>query len=666
MKALFNLIFLTGFALSALGQLMDTIPIELKEVTVTGYKTESVKFSPVNISSIKLDGTNTSNAFNLCDILKKTEGITMLTTGIGIAKPVIRGLYGNRVLVLLNGLKFDNQQWQEEHGLGLSSFGLSKVELIKGPIGILYGTEAIGGVINLIEEEKPKPNTHRTDVSLSFNSNTLGGMIQAGYIERKNNNWWRIRIGIDNNADYSDGKNQRILNSRFDGYYLKATYGFERKNWVSTNNYSASFNRFGFIFDDIYTFITPDNRWSRKLNINPGHFVLLNIFSSENRFNINSKLKLFANLGVQSNERLENEGGGAISLNMHLLTIQNLLKLEYTVNDRQRFIFSNLNSFENNTNYGARKIVPNANMQESNISVNYEYILNSKWIFENGIGFGEKKVKTYYTPSVNGQDKEVRPFSKFSGYYNLFSGISYNPNSSLNIKANLATGVRIANLAELSSDGLHEGVFTYEIGNPDLKNEQIYSANLFANYDSKVWGFSVSPFINFFNNYIYLTPVNEQWFGFPVYRYKQQDAFQFGTEISTFIKVGHNLDLKVSYSGMNSKTKDGNFTAFIPAQKITPQVNYMLIIDKEIKVQCYINIENYLTQNNTAPFEIKTPQYSIWNSGISTQSKDRRISLSIYGNNILNKAYTDHLSRFKNYGLLNIGRNFIVSIKYIL
>lgn len=77
----------------------------------------------------------------------------MLTSGIAISKPVIRGLYGNRILVLLAGLKFDNQQWQEEHGLGLSSFGLSKVELIKGPIGILYGTEAIGGIVNLIEEK---------------------------------------------------------------------------------------------------------------------------------------------------------------------------------------------------------------------------------------------------------------------------------------------------------------------------------------------------------------------------------------------------------------------------------------------------------------------------------------------------------------------------------
>lgn len=645
------------------GQDIDTTNKTLNEVTITGYKEEATKISPLNIVPIKLTNIN---AFNLCDMLKNTEGVNMLSTGVGIAKPVIRGLYGNRVLILLNGLKFDNQQWQEEHGLGLTSFGLSKVELIKGPIGILYGSEAIGGVINLIEEEKPTPNTYKTDLSITMNSNTLGGMIQVGYIESKKNKWWRFRVGADNHADYSDGKNNRILNSRFDGYYFKTTYGFERKKWTSVNNYAFSYNRFGFIFSDVYTFVKPDTRWSRSLNKNPAHLVLLNILSSENKLRLNAKVNLTANIGVQSNQRMENEGGGAISLNMHLLTVQSLAKLDYNINAKHKIMFSSLNAFENNANFGARKIVPDAHMQESNLSVNYEYKPNEKYVLENGIGIGEKNINTYFTPSVNGQDKEVKPFNKLSPYYNLFSGLSYNPNPKLNFKFNLATGVRVANLAEFSSNGLHEGVFTYEIGNPNLKNEQIFAANLFTNYDTKRWGLAISPFYNYFTNYIYLTPVNEQWFGFPVYRYKQQNALQYGAEFTVYYNFIKNAILKIGYSGMNSKTQDGNYTPYIPAQKIKPQLDYKLHLFNKHKLNLNTNIDYVMAQHHTAPYEISAAKYTVWNASAQLLLKNQKWSFGLNINNILNTAYIDHLSRFKNYGLLNIGRNIIFNLNYKL
>ncbi|MCB0531601.1 MAG: TonB-dependent receptor [Lewinellaceae bacterium] len=639
----------------------------MNEVVISGYKEEKPAFSPLNIIEIKLDSLKASSQFNLCDILKQTEGVSVLSTGNGIAKPVIRGLYGNRVLVLLNGLRFDNQQWQEEHGLGLTSFGLSKVELIKGPIGILYGAEAIGGVINLIEEQKPLPESRQLDIGLNVNSNTLGGMLQAGYKKSHKNKWWSIRIGVDNNADYSDGKSQRVLNSRFDGYYLKSTFGFEKKNWVSTNNFSASFNRFGFIFNDIYNFVFPDNRWSRALDENPAHLVLLNVLSSENKFRINEKVKLNVNIGVQSNRRMENEGGGAISLNMHLLTIQSLAKLEYRLNEKNKLIFSNLNAFEDNTNYGARKIVPDASMQESNLSVNHEHTINNKWTIENGFGVGEKWIKTFFTPSVNGPEQEVRPFEKFSPYYNFLSGLSYYPSKQINLKANIATGVRIGNLAELSSNGLHEGIFTYEIGNPDLKNEQIFSFNFLAAWNTNVIEIWCSPFFNYFKNYIYLTPVQESWFGFPVYQYKQQDAHQYGSECSATLKPYKNVQLKLGYSGMISKTADGSFTPFLPAQKIESKITWQTYIHEKTGIRVFTNLEHYSAQNNTAPNETSTPEYSIWNAGVSLNLKTGKNEIEGFLNihNLLNTAYYDHLSRFKNLGLLNMGRNFSLGIKLL-
>jgi iron complex outermembrane receptor protein len=449
------------FSVLARSQDPDTLPAkDLSEIIITAFKDEAAITSPLNILPIKVDSLSRYGNYNLTDLLAKSPGVTMLTTGVAIAKPVIRGLYGNRVLILLSGLKFDNQQWQEEHGLGLSDLGLQKVELIKGPMSVLYGTEAIGGLINLIEEQKPDSIGKNSDCSLKFNSNTLGGLLQAGIRKNMGKNWYGLRLGIENNADYADGNGDRVLNSRFDGYYLKAAYGFQKKNWISDNHFMSSFNRFGFIFNDVYDFIEPDDRWSRKLTDFPAHFVLLNILSSENKIYLKDEAKLTINAGVQSNVRMENEGGGAISLNMHLFTAQYLAKWEKELSRGNRLILSTLGSFENNENYGSRKIIPDANMQEANLSIYYEMQPRPHFLLEYGVSVGEKWIKTFFTPTVNGPDKDIQPFDKFEPYWNAFTGISLFPAEHFNLKFNVATGVRIPNLAELSSDGLHEGIFT--------------------------------------------------------------------------------------------------------------------------------------------------------------------------------------------------------------
>lgn len=635
------------------------------EITVTAYKEAPASQTSLNISILQKDSLSAKGAYNLAQILAQTPGVSMLSTGVAIAKPVIRGLYGNRVLVLLSGLKFDNQQWQEEHGLGLSDVGISKVELIKGPLSVLYGTEAMGGVINVVEEQKPLLNKQESDASLKFNSNTRGGLFQVGTRAAKKNNWYRLRAGIENNADYSDGKNRRVLNSRFDAYYLKGSYGFTRNKWTSVNNYSGSFNRFGFIFNDVYTFVYPDNRWSRKLDVNPAHLVILNVLSSENHIKLNDRSILHLNAGIQSNKRMENEGGGAISLNMHLLTFQYLAKWEKTINERNKLIVSHLGSFENNENYGMRKIVPDANMQESNLSAYFSSTINNKLIWENGVGIGEKYIRTFYTPTVNSAEKEIAPFKKFSPYANGFTGLSLNPSSKLNLKFNLATGVRIPNLAELSSNGLHEGVFTYEIGSPNFKNEQMTSANFYLNYETSKFNLNVSPFYNYILNYVYLAPTLETWFGFPIYRYRQQNATQYGGEISLSYKLLRRVQISAGYSGMISITQDGNYTPYIPAQKLSTTLRYSAKLQKNLPFSAYVGGDYCLAQNKIYYNEISTPAYFLLNAGftLATSHKNRPLNISIAGTNLLNKAYYDHLSRFKYFGLLNMGRNISVLLK---
>ncbi|MCB9240915.1 MAG: TonB-dependent receptor [Flavobacteriales bacterium] len=636
--------------------------ILLKQAVVTAYKVEPLEQTTLNITPVDVDSLAAYGPYNLTDMLTRTPGVSALTTGSGISKPVIRGMYGNRVLVLISGLKFDNQQWQDEHGMGLSDIGLSRTEVIKGPMSVLYGSEALGGVINILEEERPKSGTTVWQGGLRFNSNTLGGLAQIGYKTSRGNKWWRIRAGMENNGDYSDGANSRVLNSRFDGYYLKASYGFYRTRWTSVNHLMSSYNRFGFIFSDVYRFIESDNRWSRELATRPAHFVILNMINSENSISLKNGSKLSVNVGFQSNERMENEGSGKISLDMHLLTFQHLIKWEKKLSNRHKLIVSHLHCLEHNVNYGSRKIVPNALMQESNQSVYLESTPKQGVVLENGIGLGQKYIHSKLTNGVNTPEKDIAPFERFSPYFNAFSGISLFPNSRTNVKFNLATGVRVPNLAELASNGLHEGIFTYEIGDPDLFNEQSICANVLIYKRLGNWYVSATPFVNRIFHYIYLAPTSEEWFGFPVYRYRQQHAWQYGSEAELGVTWKRST-FKVIYSGMVSVTDDGSSTPFVPAQRIKPTVHTTrTICGKEVRF--FVEADLVQIQGQVAHFESVTPGYQLINlGGFSTVSfKGRSVKISLTGNNLLNTTYTDHLSRFKTFGIYNQGRNIVFSL----
>lgn len=665
-----NLVFIlvawiTASITVAAQALSDTLrQVDMDEVTVTALRDEAAASTSFNLLPVTTTDPLSSN-YNLSDLLASTPGVRMLSTGVAIAKPVIRGLFGNRVLILLNGLKFDNQQWQEEHGLGLSDLGLSKLEVIKGPMSVLYGTEAIAGVINLVEETKPAYQEKQWDYGVKVHSNTTGGMIQGGYQANLGSKWIRFRAGVENNADYTDGNGNRVLNSRFDGYYLKGSYGFQKGNWVSNNYVSSSFNRFGFIFNDVYTFIEADARQSRRLNVNPAHLVLLNTISSDNRIYFPSNAKLTINAGIQSNERLENEGGGAISLNMHLLTGQCLVKWEKQINENHTLLLSGLGVFEDNTNYGARKIVPDAYLQESNLSAYWIMHLHTKIIWENGIAVGQKWVKTFFTPGVNSPDKDIQPFSKFEPFYNALSGVSFLPGEHLNLKLNVSTGVRVPNLAELSSNGLHEGIFTYEIGNPDFANERVISVNGLLDYQPSGWKFSLSPFYNHFNHFVYLAPTEEQWFGFPVYRFRQQDANQYGFETFIAYRPVENTEVRLAYEYMNSRTVDGLFTPFLPPSRLQPGGDLTWTLKGGATLHADWQIDYVFAQDRVYRNEVSTPDYWLVHAGISTDFNAKKASytLSLVGDNLLNTAYYDHLSRFKDYGLLNMGRNFTLACK---
>ncbi|MFL5762596.1 MAG: TonB-dependent receptor [Bacteroidia bacterium] len=658
------------FCLSARSQNDTTVQQKLKEVEVSSTVNTYSNETALNITNLNAQKIHENGSYNVSDALSKVPGINQINTGVAISKPVIRGLYGNRTQTVFSGLRFDNQQFQDEHGLGISDIGIDRIEVIKGPASLLYGSEAVGGVINIIEEKMPDSGKVVGDFNTRFYSNTTGTSSDLGFKGNKNNHNWRIRLGYESNADYdngSDTSSRRTLNSRFDGYYLKASYGFHKKNWTCQNNFNNSLNDFGFIMADNYAIKKFDARQSRTMD-GPHHTVLLNILSSENIFRLEKSI-LKLNFGGQSNVRMEDEGGGEISLNMHLSSLVYNLQWIKLFGKKTEMIISNQGLLQNNTNYGKRTIVPDANITENGLSLFINQKFSEAFILEGGAGGNYRHITTFETGIVNTRyaaspDPSMAPFSKDFSALNGMLGATINPGEHLNIKLCGSTGFRAGNLAELSSNGIHEGIYQFEIGDPNLKPEQNFNGELSFGISYNKFKLSAAAFENYFNNYIYLDPTSEALYGIPVFRFRQKNATLYGGEAALELHPNDKLEMRCAYSTVTGILFDGSYLPFIPADKISSEIRYTC----KNKMYFIIGNDYVMAQSHPANYETSTNPYCLFNAGLGFTLNDSTKKLdglrfSVMCNNLTDVQYYDHLSRFKAYGLYNIGRNIIVNLQ---
>ena len=635
----------------------------LQQATITGFRPDTAGRTSLNLVQLSLKQINEKGAFNLSDALAHIPGISQMSTGNSISKPVVRGLYGNRVLVLLSGLRFDNQQWQDEHGMGLSQIGIDRVEVIKGPASLIYGSDAMGGVINIIEQQPV--NGWRSGGGTQLYSNTLGHLTDAFVSHRYKNNWWRLRVGAESHADYSDGAGSRVLNSRNNGYYIKVGQGSVGVNHTHELTYNGSFNNYGFVMEDLNTVFSPDERYSRSM-AGPHHIVLLNILSDQEVWRKQSST-LTLNAGVQSNSRREDEGSGQISLNMHLLSVLQSLRWEKPVNQRLTFVANQQLSYVNNTNYGGRILIPDASTIEANVSGYVRYKV-SRWILEAGAGALNKYIHTIATRSLNTPGERIQPFTRNNITANGMAGAVYNVSNAVTLKGSIGTGSRAPNLAELSANGVHEGVYRYEVGDPNLRTEHNLNTDITAMVNTGRWQVSASVYNNTFFNYVYLVSAGTSYFGFPVYNYRQQDATLRGGELSAAYSPQHIkwLQLRGSFSATRGVLQQGGNLPFIPAYKAVCSARFQW--DREGRISGIFaepELAYTFAQQNPAQFETNTGDYGLLNlySGVVIASRRGPWRFGVTATNIGNVRYADHLSRLKYYGLYNQGRNFIISAR---
>jgi iron complex outermembrane receptor protein len=635
--------------------------IVLNSVYITekkpAFNTTSREVVALTNTEMKEKGAQT-----LSQAIATLPGVSQITTG-AISKPVIRGLYGDRIQINVAGLKVEDQQWEDEHGLGLSDVGVERIELIKGPASLMFGSGALGGVVNVVEENLPEPGTTKQNLNFKLFSNTYGAGIDYGF-KKSGKNTFLLRTGIESHADYSDGAGNRVPNTRFALYNLNLGYIIQREHFKSENRILASFNEFGFIADsaDLHE-DANEPRLSREFE-EAHHTVLFLLLSSKNSIQLNETTELNVTMGIQNNLRQEQERADEVDLSLLLNTFSLNTSIRKQLSQKWAITNGIAGMIQTNKNYASRIIVPDASIAEGSV---YSYVNrrqqsgNLNGNFEAGLRYDHRQVITQQTGSQISPAIELTPFNR--GFNNMNGSLGESLNfKSLVLKFNLSSGFRTGNLAELSANGLHEGTPNWYIGNPDMKVEQCLNADISASWQYKWLTLRGSVFRNRFHNFIYLRPTDDELFGFNLFRYEQTNATLQGFEAGASIENKKYFSLSFDYSYLNAKRDDDSWLPFTPANRFLFDSKYFLPARSSKYQNAFISFGVNYTQNqdHTDIYEIPVPGYWLINAGAGVSFKSVRILLSC--RNLADQKYYDFLSRLKYYGLNDMGRNIVLNV----
>ncbi|MDR2910043.1 MAG: TonB-dependent receptor plug domain-containing protein, partial [Bacteroidales bacterium] len=217
---------------------------ELQEVMITEHSSRLQGENVMNVEQLSIK-QGVTQGISLADKLASVAGVNNLSTGVGIGKPVIRGLSGNRIAVFAQGVRLENQQWGDEHGLGLDENGYEQVEIIKGPASLLYGSDALGGVLYFVDERYAKNNSIEAFLNSEFNNNSLGFKNNGAFKLSKNRLHWNLFGGHTTHKDYKDGNNNFVPNSRFNTGNLKTVLGYTGNKFTTSLKYSFLNEQYG-------------------------------------------------------------------------------------------------------------------------------------------------------------------------------------------------------------------------------------------------------------------------------------------------------------------------------------------------------------------------------------------------------------------------------------
>ena len=661
---------------------VDDQTVELDEVVLSLPFNQTLGKSVIKVDKINFNDLNPILQQYISKSISKLPGVSILSTGPGVSKPSIRGLSYDRVVVYSQGVRLENQQWGDEHGIGVSTSGINSIEVIKGPSYVLYGSDAMGGVLYV------EPERYSSDFSVDYmglyNSNYNGITNNLGLKGSSGKFSYIARANMVDNQSFStpDGE---VENTWFKENDVQAGLKYETEKFSSDLRLTMNFSELGLPHmeeghddhddHDEEGHDDHDEEGHDDHEDHEDHYQELShtTLSWVNTFDLGNDHQLNVTLGRQLNDRKEfggheeeeghddhdeeghddhddHEGHeeGEAELDMELSTNTLDVSLVMPQSDNLNLTIGANFLSQENKNFGHEELIPDAEKKDFGL-----YALG-QITMENGAAL----LGVRYDNRSISSDMGSADFSNFNGSVGIKRDFE---NSSL--RFNIGSGYRAPNLVELFADGVHHGTFRYERGNLNLVAEKSFQTDISFDINNDDSSVSFDLFYNDISDYIYISPSSDREDGFAVYDYMQQDSELYGGEISFAKKTGFDwLSYNTSLEYIFAESADGEALPFISPLTF----NQVFNIDISSNYSFEIDFLAKAKQGRVSKFEEETDGYSVLNlSGnwmTSFLDNDLNIFWSI--SNVFDKEYYDHLSRFKTAGIEEMGRNISVGLKY--
>jgi iron complex outermembrane recepter protein len=678
-------------------------PQLLQSVVVTGAKRvlESIQIrSELSATELLSGGTA-----NLGEMLKQINGVTALNTGATISKPMIRGLTGDRVLVIQNGIRQESQAWGMDHAPEIDPLSAGKMAVVKGANGVKYGSGAMGGVI-LVEPNPLRDSMGMNGfVFLSGQSNGRGGAI-AGMLEGKlHENWsWRVQTSVQKSG-YLNTPTYFLQNSGVEGWNGALTLRHKGRIITSEFFYNHFYTKIGILkgshfgnIEDLERAIAaarPANADSTQFAYaiqKPAQMVSHDLAKLNWSFPTQNIGKMNIALSGQYNLRQEFDAHrlfGSVSKDFNqadagfeLPTVALKADWEHRTIRNYQGSMGVESSFQRNRAF-AGNLIPDYRSYKLGAFWTERYKKKPQPLeVEAGIRYDFQQTQVDNTKQIE------YPTLNFHNISTSVGGI-YHVLDNLKVTANLSTAWRAPNVNELYSKGVHHGTASYELGNPNLKSEKALNADFNLEYVSQRVQFQVNIFRNLVSNYIYVEPDTHfnaqlQRRGivvtirgvFPKFDYQQTDATLTGIDASLNWKVVNHVSCKLKYSTLYAKNvKQNEYLPLMPPTKVENEWRYEETgVQQGKKVQKWHSAIHFIKVFEQERLPLSIADFKAAPEGYVRIDASAGAECRLFGkvteviltvNNLANTVYRDYLDRFR-YFTDATGRNVGIHLKTFL
>lgn len=653
---------------------------------------------------------------SLMHTLERLPGVQLIGIGSGQSKPLLRGMGFNRVVVLDKGLRHEGQQWGSDHGLELDQFAAGQVEVLKGPASFVYGSDAMGGAIDVKPETPPDRRAVSGSVDLVGRSNSglYGASVRLGM---RGDRWFvdsrlthlrygDYRVPADTVYVYDVAvslPDRRLPNTSGDETNLHASVGYLGETFNSILYLSNTRSASGF-FAHAHG-LEPrlvDAAWhdrSRRDMLLPKQTVSHLKVVSRNTLNLGAH-HVEAELGYQRNDRLEyseyvNHGYMPPDLPAQWAMDPNVERAfdkhvfsgrvtDYWNRGRHTLTVGASAEYQDNAIGGWAFLAPAFTQASAGLFVYDRFRVHDELLLHGAIryDFGRLRTEAYHDwfPSPVGEDDTWTPAQRAAGVDWTFGslvwsvGANFDPSPRWSFKANVGKSFRMPIAKELAASGVNYHYFSYEQGNPGLGAERSYQADLALAWQGRGWEAHVSPFFNYFPNYIYLNPTASFDYlygaGNQVFRYEASEVIRYGAEIRLACQpaptwlwesVGEYL-----YATQLSGTKRGFPLPFSPPWSVLSSLTWSPESGRLV-TRPYLSAAYRVVgkQGRIVPPERMTDGYGVASlqAGFSTVWMGRPVHLRIQVQNLFDTEYMNHTSFYRLIELPEMGRSVVISLR---